>query len=243
MFRSIAGAALALLCSFSLQAGDLDEILALNFEAEGGERLGEVHNVRIRLSIAEPGFEVSGIYVASRSGEMRIDVEADGQRVFSEGLLDGAAWQWTPGEGVSAQGEAEAAALRHGIEMPGRFYTLQDVRERGASLTLVGEVVDGDRSEWQVRVVLVDGLSRDYFIDQATHRMTRQRDRRAFHPGIDPTPVAIETRFEDYEWVVGILTSMRQEQTNLDTGDWLGTTRVLAVERDVAEIETLLQQP
>jgi hypothetical protein len=222
---------------------DLDAILALNATAQGSDRLAEVTSVRHRLRIKEPTFEVDGTYVASRAGSMRIDIQSDGQHVFSEGLDAGGAWQWSPETGVSAQSEAGAEALLHGIEMPGHFYTLQAVRERGAGVTLVGAVTEGERSEWQIHVVMADGFERDYFIDQSSHRLTRLRDRRAFHPDVDPTQVTVETRYEDPEWVDGVLVFMRHEQANLDTGEWLGTTRVQSIEFNLPDIATLLQRP
>ncbi|HLF31501.1 MAG TPA: hypothetical protein VI566_10805 [Xanthomonadales bacterium] len=232
-----------LFLTFSAWAQDLDAILALNAAAQGGDRLAQVTSIRHRLSIKEPGFEVAGTYVASRAGAMRIDIESDGQHVFSEGLLDGSAWQWTPENGVNAQSDLGAAALLHGIEMPGHFYTLEAVRDRGANLTFAGAVTAGERSEWQIHVVLADGFERDYFIDQTTHRLTRERDRRAFHPDVDPTPVTVETRFEDPQWVDGVLVFKRQEQQDVDSGEWLGTTRVQSVELNVADVQALLQQP
>jgi len=36
---------------------------------------------------------------------------------------------------------------------------------------------------------------------------------------------------------------MRQEQQNVDSGEWLGTTRVQSVELNVADVQALLQQP
>jgi len=224
-------------------AQDLDSILALNDAAQGGDRLAVIASVRDRLLIKEPGFEVAGTYVASREGSMRIDIEADGKHVFSEGLDAAGAWEWSPDSGVGAQSEAGAAALLHGIEMPGHFYTLQTVRERGARLSLAGAVTDGEHSEWQVHVVMADGFQRDYYIDQSTHRLTRQRDHRAFHPDVDPTQVTVETRFEDPQWIDGVLVFMREEQANLDSGEWLGTTRVQSVEFNIPDLGAVLQRP
>lgn len=222
---------------------DLDAILALNAAAQGGDHLGEITSVCHRLSIKEPGFEVAATYVASRGGSMRIDIEAGGEHVFSEGLDAAGAWSWSPETGVNAQSAPGAAALLHGIEMPGHFYTLLAMRDRGATLTLLGAVAEGERSEWQVHLVMADGFERDYFIDQATHRLTRQRDHRAFHPDVDPTPVTVETRFEDPQWVEGVLMFMRQEQENVDSGEWLGTTRVRSVEFNIPDIASMLQRP
>ena len=104
---------------------------------------------------------------------MRIDIENDGQRVYSEGLQDGQAWQWTPGDGVTVQDVQAAAALRHGIDLPGRFLTLLEAREQGAALTLLGKVSFQDRRQWKLRLTLPDGFSRDYFIDSKSARVVR----------------------------------------------------------------------
>jgi hypothetical protein len=77
---------LFLLCLFLSPAGasELANILQKNAEAVGGsDNWLRVKNVRFLLDIREPGFEVSGTYVATRSGDMRIDIHADGQRVFT----------------------------------------------------------------------------------------------------------------------------------------------------------------
>ena len=241
MKRSLTqGLAAALLGAFSLGAvaSDLDTILEKNTQAHGGAAAhAAIESVRHHLSIKEPTFEVQGVYVATRDGRMRIDVHAGGERVFAEGLNETCAWEWTPGqpeeEGAPCVGETETTALRNGIELPGHFFTLEDVRRRGANVELIGEVEYDGASEWQVRVTLPAGSVRDYFIDTETWRLTRSRDRRAFHPGIDPTEVTIETRYFEPEMIDGVLRFRRQENTNIDTGDWLGTTRVDSIEYNI----------
>lgn len=232
-----------LLASLNCAAQDLDAILELNNAAHGGaDNFARIENVRYLLTISEPGFEVSGTYVATRQGSMRIDIEADGQRVFSEGLHHDKAWQWTPGSGFEDQDVAAAAALRHGIDFPGRFFTMSQVRERGASITLEGAVAEDDQQQWQLRLVLPDGFSRDYFIDQETGLTVRERDYRAFHPAIDATRETVETRFEGELWVDGVLRSTRSENINAETGEWLGTALVRSVEHNI-DIEEGYFQP
>jgi hypothetical protein len=51
--------------------------------------LGDILTRNAMAHVREPAFEVRETDVAAREGEMRIDVEADGQRVFSEGLDKG----------------------------------------------------------------------------------------------------------------------------------------------------------
>ena len=157
---------------------------------------------------------------------MRIDIYAGEDRVFAEEL-------------GACVGETETAALRHGIEMPGHFYTLKEVCDRGAMVELIGQVEIDAGSEWQVRLMLPDGFSRDYFIDQETYRITRARDHRAFHPGIDPTKVSVETRYEAPEFVDGVLRFKRQVNVNTDTGEVLGTTQVLSVEHNPEVTEAM----
>ena len=215
-------------------AGDLEDLLARNAIAHGGpENWARIENVRYLLTINEPSFEVTGTYVATRDGSMRIDIEADGNRVFSEGLHDGQAWQWTTGEGITLQDDQSAAALRHGIELPGRFFTLQDLHQSGEKVTLEGAVYEQDQRQWQVRVILEDGFSHDYYIDDSSAQIIRERDYRAFHPGVDSTRVTVETRKQEPLWVDGILSYSVNKNVNVDSGEWLATTRVRSIEHNI----------
>ena len=223
-----------LMLSINAIAQDLDTLLELNSAAHGGsENFARIENVRYLLTISEPGFEVFGTYVATRQGSVRIDIEANGQQVFSEGLHDGQAWQWTPDGGYAKQDEAAAAALQHGVDLPGRFFTMQQVREHGATITLLGAVRDGEHSQWQLRIVLPDGFSRDYFVDQETNRIVRERDYRAFHPTLDSTRQTIETHFDGEMWLGGVLHFSRSRNVNAETGNWLGTTHVQSVKHNI----------
>jgi len=224
----------ALFVGDDASALDLDTLLARNHEAHGGDAYARLDSIRVELLISEPDFEVRGTYLATREGHIRIDVYAGTERIFAEGISRECAWAWNrnrpAGERGGCVGEAEGAALRHGLELPGLFYTLKDVRDRGAQVRLIGAVGSESGPEWQVRMTLPDGFTRDYFIDQETFRITRARDFRAFHPATDPTEILIETRFESPEWVEGVLRFGRQVNANIDTGETLGTTTVLDLE-------------
>ncbi|MDX1556629.1 MAG: hypothetical protein R3212_11425 [Xanthomonadales bacterium] len=220
-------------------SADLATILDENAQAHGGSAYAAIETVRHRLLIKEPTFQVEGTYTATRDGRMRIDIYAGGQRVFAEGLDGDCGWAWQP----SADGgepmiepcvdEKETAALRHGTQMPGHFFTLKDVGERGAKLELIGEEVTDAGAYWQVRVTLPDGFERDYFIDQETKLIAMARDQRAFHPGIDPVEITVESRYSNPRTIDGVLRYMKQENTNAVTGEWLGTTTVLTIEHNV----------
>lgn len=227
-------ASIALAVPAGAWAEDLQSLLTRNSEAHGGaENWAAIRNVRYRLTIIEPAFEVKGVYVATRGGSMRMDILADGERVFSEGLHEGRAWQWTPADGVVEQDEESALGLLRGILMPGRFFLLQDLPDQGAQLTLEGEVTDRGRRQWHVRVSMDRGFSRSYFIDDESGRIVRERDRRAISAGDDAGRVTVETRKEEPDWINGTLYYRASKNLNADTGEWLAITRVDSVEHNI----------
>jgi hypothetical protein len=233
-FRFVLGICLAVSGSAAGDGG-LVGVLACNGSAVGGEHaLERIDNLRIQLDIREPAFEVTGTYVASRDGRMRIDIRAGGERVFAEGLNDGRAWQWTPGAGVTASRAEGAAALRHGIDSPGRFWTLGQLRGRGLVIELLETGPLARDGEWQLRLTRDDSSVLDYFLDRETCLPTREMTQRAFHPDVDATEVPIETVFSDPERIDGVLRFRRGESRNLDTGEWLGTTVVRSIEHNIA---------
>lgn len=210
-------------------ADRLDQILACNAAALGGmATLGGIETLRFDLDIREPTFAVTGRYVASRDGTMRIDIFAAGERVFAEGLEDGAAWQWTPAGRGEVRPEG-AAALRHGIEAPGRFWTLGQLRQRGLQVEWLEPGPQAQPDEWQLRLTRADGSQFDYFIDRFSCLPTREVSRRALHPDVDPTVVAIETAYKEPFTVDGVVRFRVSEQRDLDSGEWLGTTRIVDV--------------
>lgn len=212
----------------------LEEVLACHAEAIGGERaLGAVDNLRIVLDIREPTFEVRGTYVATRDGQMRIDIFAGQQRVFAEGLNEEGAWQWIPDAGVTASNAAGAATLKRGIESPGRFWTLGQLQARGLDIELLEAGPLANAGEWQLRLTRDDGSTFDYFLDRETCLPTREVSRRAFHPDADATVVPLETAYSEPERFDGVMRFRRGESRNLGTDEWLGTTVVRSFEHNV----------
>src|SRR6266581_115846 len=63
----------------------VDEVIERHTKAMGGRAAIEaIQSIEIDLHIADPKFEVDGTYFAARPGKMRIDVNAGGERVFTE---------------------------------------------------------------------------------------------------------------------------------------------------------------
>jgi hypothetical protein len=211
-------------------ATDLDAIVARNVEARGGEAAIEaVRAFKCDIQIVEPTFEVNGVYVATRDGRMRVDILADGQRVFTEALDGGRAWAWSPDKGVREGSAAGALALRHGIELPFKLFGLHEVRDRGHRLEFVGrEVLDGTNYH-VLRLTLDDGFESLYFLNPDTGLVDRDRQRRALHVDVNPTPEWIETSYEDYRQVNDVMFPHRQVEKQFATGKVLSTVTVREV--------------
>ena len=124
-------------------------------------------------------------------------------------------------------------AQRHGIEAPGRFWTLSQLRRRGLQVEWLEPGPQAHSREWQLRLTRADGSQLDYFMDRFSCLPTREISRRALHPDVDPTVVAIETSWREPFTVDGVVRFRVSEQRDLDSGEWLGTTRIVDVAQGV----------
>jgi len=208
-----------------------DQVIARNTQAMGGlAAIEAVKSVEVDLHIADPEFEVDGKYRAARPGRMRIDVMASGKHVYTEALDGNRGWQWT-GEGAVIQEESPkaTAALRHGVELPGKLFGLHELRQRGHRVELAGRETIDSTNYYAVRVTLGDGYTTTLYIDPSNWLIARRRDVRALHVDVDPTPTTIESRFSDFRKVDGVLFPFSSRDTNLATGKVLETVRVHSI--------------
>ena len=222
-----AGLAVLVLVAGAGPAPDLESIVDRHVAARGGRAAIEaVRAYETEIRIVEPAFEVDGTYVATRDGQMRVDIVAGGQPAFTEALDGSRAWTWTPDSGVRDASAAGAAALRRGIELPFKLFGLHEVRERGHRLELAGRETLGGVDYHVLRLVLDDGFESLYYLNPSTWLIDRDRQRRALHVDVDPAPVWIETSYEDYRPVEGVLFPHRQVERQLATGEVLATVTV-----------------
>ncbi len=203
----------------------LARFLDLNSEARGGKAAIEnIRAVEIELEIVEPAFEVTGRYVATRDGFMRIDILAGGERVFTEALGPDGAWQMTGDGTVSRQSVEGEAALRRGIF--NNLYGLHELAALGYQLTLVGEAQRNGGAFWEIEKIGPDGFSEHLFFDKDTYLLASHMQTSALHPDVDMTQTRQETFHTDYRAAGGVLFSDSGETRNLDTGETMQTTKV-----------------
>jgi hypothetical protein len=221
----------------------VDQVIERNTEAMGGRAIIEsVKSIRVDLHIVDPGFEVDGTYHAARPGKMRIDVTAGGKHVFTEAFDGQRGWQWK-GEGNSEPTSPSAtAALRHGVELPGKLFGLHEMKQRGHRVELAGrEQVDGIEC-YVLRVTLRDGYTISLYVDPKSWLITRRRDVRPLHVDIDPTPTTIEWRASDFRKVSGVFFPFATTDTDLITGKILETTRVNSLEVNPALDQSIFEK-
>ena len=209
----------------------VDQVIEQNTKAMGGRAAIEaVKSIEVELHIVDPDFEVDGRYRAARPGRMRIDVLAHGKHVYTEAFDGDRGWQWK-GKGVAIEEEsAEAtAALRHGVELPGKLVGLHELRQRGHQVDLAGrERIDGI-DYYALRITMNDGSTTTLYVDARNWLITRRRDVRPLHVDIDPTQTTIESRFSDFRKVGGVLFAFASTDTDLATRDVLETTTVRSI--------------
>ena len=197
----------------------LENVIAKHTAAIGGHgAIESIQSLELQLHIVDPGFEVDGTYRTMRPGQMRIDVFAGGEHVFTEAFDGHRAWQWK-GEGNVVEESSQAtAALRHWVELPGKLFGLHELRGRGHHLALEQrEVIDGAKY-YVVRATLSDGYSATLYIDSNTWLITRRRDVRPLHVDVDPQPTTIETQLSDFREVGGVRFPFASTEVDLQTG-------------------------
>lgn len=230
----IAFLVLLFLTASHLHAADqssLQQILDRHTEAVGGPgALASIHSLKISLNIVEPTFQVDAVYVADRSMLMRIDVFAGGKRVYSEGYDGKTAWEMGEDSGsVKEESPQGMTALMNGILSPDRFYSLQDLSDRGYKVEDKGRELLQGVSYHVIELTLNSAVTRLY-IHPETWLIERTRETKAVHPDVDPKLQTTETVYSDFRRVDGVLRPFKGVRTDLDTGKLVQTETISKVE-------------
>jgi hypothetical protein len=216
-------------------AADLsvDEILARHIAALGGaDAIEAIQNIHIRPEVTEPGFSVQGDYRATRDGVMRVDIYADGDRVFAEGIDFQGGWQ-QQGDGaeITEISEAGYAALARGIEF--NLFGLHDLAGRGHSADIYGRETVDSVDYYIIHVTMVDGFERYFYISPANWLVERTREVSALHPDLDPEERAAETLHYNHQRHCDVLMATETRKIDLLNGEQTQHTQVQSIECNV----------
>jgi len=212
-------------CHKASDSLSLDEIVERNTDAMGGRvAIEAVQSIQIDLHIKDPSFEVDGTYYTTRPGKMRIDVSAEGKHVFTETFDGQSGWQWEGRGEQKPATEKATAALRHGVELPGKLFGLHELKARGHRMQSIGrEQIDGV-NYYVLQLILNDGYAVSLYIDPNSWLVTRRRDVRPLHVDVDPTPTTIEQVSSDFRDVNGVKFPFATTETDLNSGKLLEST-------------------
>lgn len=210
----------------------VDEILALHVSAMGGAAAFEgLRNVRATVHVVEPTFTVDGVYRATSDGRMRVDIYADGEHVFAEGIDDEGAWQQAGADAIRSISGEPANILKRGADLNTRG--LFDLAGRGHTATLAGQETVGGTLYHVLRVEFVDGFGRHYYINPATWMIESFRETSALHPDLDAEERPAETRIEAYEEHCGVQQPVRTRKVDIQTGEEIQNTRTTSFDCNV----------
>jgi hypothetical protein len=230
-------------CSKSSDSLSLDEIVERNTDAMGGRAAIEaIQSIQIDLHIKDPSFEVDGTYYASRPGKMRIDVSAEGKHVFTEAFDGQSGWQWEGKGKQKPATEKATAALRHGVELPGKLFGLHELKARGHRMKSIGrERIDGVNYH-VLQLILNDGYAVSLYVDPNSWLVIRRRDVRPLHVDVDPTPTTIEQVSSDFWDVNGVKFPFATTEKDLNTGKLLESTTTKGVKINPTLLPTLFDK-
>jgi len=228
-FLCLIGATIALL-GCDRHPLTVDDVIERNTRATGGAAAIEaVQSIEVNLHIVDPGFEVDGIYRAARPGRMRIDVQTGGKRVFTEAFDGENGWHVGDDDEREDASPKATAALRHGVQLPGKLFGLHELKEHGHRVELVGrEKLDGIEY-YALRLTLSDGYTTTLYVDPESWLITRRRDVRPLHVDVDPTPTTIEQRSSDFREVSGVRFAFASTEIDLKTGKQLESAKVSTI--------------
>jgi len=221
-----------------------DEVIERHTKAVGGRAAIEtIQSIEFDLHITDPKFEVDGTYFAARPGKMRIDVNAGGEHVFTEAFDGQKGWQWEgKGSAQKSATEKATAALRHGVELPGKLFGLHELKGRGHRIELAErENIDGIQY-YALRLTLSDGYSTTLYVDPKTWLIARRRDVRPLHVDVDPTPTTIEQRSYDFRTISGVQFAFASSETDLQSGKVLETTVVRSVKINPPLVQSMFEK-
>ena len=212
----IAGCAATPAVSPVAEDSELGRLLALNADARGGEaRLGSLQAMRLTLYLEEPTFEVTGHYVATRDGHVRVDIYAGGHRAFTEAIGPAGGWQWQGGETQTMPLSADGyPALRRGLVS--NLFALYEWPQQGYNLRLGA---DPDNRHRLIIAEEADGFTKRLWLNRETHLVAREYETSALHPDIDDTPTEQYSTVREWMDVGGIKIPRVNEKVDVETGE------------------------
>lgn len=190
-------------------AQSVDDIVAKNFKAKGGDKWKAVQAMRMTARITLQGMELPMTIVSKRPSMMRQDMTFQGVSIVQ--AYDGTtAWTVNPMMGSDQATELPAAAAASMKEQADFDGPLVDYKAKGNTVELVGtEDLNGAKAH-HLKLTRKDGKVTHYYIDPATGvelKVVSEAD-------LGTGPMTIETELSNYQTIDGIMVPMTIKQNS-----------------------------
>lgn len=200
--RSLKYTVLALLFSFAaaVSAQTVDEIIAKNIQANGGEaKRRAVDSMRLTGDFAVSGMQANFTQVYKRPMMVRLDASIQGMTLTQ--AYDGQnAWQVVPFTGNASPGPMSADELKRMQEQADFDGPLLDYKKKGNLVELVGKEKTDGADTYHLKVTLKNGDVRNLYIDASSFLTSKEVGKAV----VQGTEVVMESRFSDYRDVQGM---------------------------------------
>jgi outer membrane lipoprotein-sorting protein len=235
MYRSLAIAAAALVLSVPAYAQTVDEIVAKNLEAKGGEqRLRETNSVRLTGVVTLQGQTGPTLTLSKRPNMMRREITLGGQKLV-QGYDGTTLWMSTPGappQEIPAGPQADM--MKRNFEFDSAFL---DWQKKGHKIELKGKVTEGGKELFHVVLTQKDAPPLHYYLDATTGLEVK-----TVMDIEDPTVKGqMETRFADYRNIDGRMIPFTMTQTL--NGQQVAQIRLERIEFNVPLEDALFKLP
>lgn len=202
MWRNrVVGCILLLIMAVVVRAESVEMLAHIHTEAIGGRaRLAKLEALRARGQVVAGGQTLEFELLAQRPNRVRVTMRSGG-RTLVQGF-DGVSlpWRWVPGSGAEAvpMGEAEAREFAVDAEFDD---PLASPPGRGYQLDFAGQIVWAGRPALRVLVTRRDDAPCYLVLDPDTYFIVARNN----SPGPGSGRPAVETRFDDFRPVAGVI--------------------------------------
>lgn len=203
---------IVVLCSFSLCAQTVDEIVARTLQARGGAaKLRAIQSMRITGDFEAGGLQASFTQVFKRPLKMRLDATVQGVTLTQ--AYDGQnGWEVFPLIGKNTPGPMNPDDLKRTQEEADFDGPFLDYKQKGSTVQLIGkEKVDGVDT-YHLQVTLKNGDVRHIYLDTQTYLTIKE----TLKTVVQGTATNLETRYADVREVNGVKVPFSIEQHSLD---------------------------
>jgi len=162
-FVFMAALVLAFVSQGTLQAQNVDEILAKHFEVIGQEKLSKVQNMTAKGKLSMMGLELPFNQYYTRKGQMRMDMTVQGMDIVQ--VVDGeSGWMINPMMGAEPQDmdPMMLSQLKTQSDIDG---PLVNYKDKGYTLDLIGTEDYQGAEVYKLKITQKDGTEIFMFID------------------------------------------------------------------------------